>query len=436
MTDALLKYDEACRMVAELRTVDEAKSLASKADAVRVWARQAKNRALECDAAEIRIRAERRMGELLLEEKAAKRFSEGRPPRNCNDDEQFSRINLTELGIDRPLSARAQAVARLPEEDFLGQLGRWREDVARAGARVTTNLLREREKAAKRAEFSARTAVGCTVEDLNALIDARKTFGAILADPPWLWKPWSQKGADRSPGYRTDPLKAIAALPVAKLAARDCVLFMWAIGTMMREALDLADAWGFEVKTATGFVWMKRNASGEGLFMGQGYWTRANAEVCLLATRGAPLRLDAGVAQAILAPVEAHSKKPAEIHERVMRLIGGPYLELYARSAREGWTTWGDEIAKGAFAAALAPGPSPERERGEEGGEPAWWGEARAMRASEPPPRIVDIAMALGRSASSVHSALNAASRAKRYARNARDRRARRGGAENEGTTP
>ena len=349
----LLKYDEACRAVAEAKTVDEAATLANKMDALRVYYRKAKNRDLEIDAAEIRIRAEQRLGEMLIEGKAKGWFGEGRPPENCNTDEQFPRVNLADLGIDRSLSARAQAVARLPREDFEGSLGRWREDVARAGARVTTNLLREREKAERRAAFTARTADGCDVDDLAKLVDSGRRFGAILVDPPWAFETWSAKGRDRSPGYRTDPLKAIAELPVAKLAAKDCVLFPWAIGSMLREALDLVDAWGFDLKTI-GFAWMKQNASGDGLFMGQGYWTRQNIELCLLATRGAPMRLDAGVMQAILSPVQEHSRKPDEIHDRIERLVGGPYLELYARRPHKRWFTWGNEISRAAFEAEVA----------------------------------------------------------------------------------
>jgi N6-adenosine-specific RNA methylase IME4 len=78
--------------------------------------------------------------------------------------------------------------------------------------------------------------------------------------------------------------------------------------------------------------------------MGMGYWTRANTEVCLLATRGKPKRLNADVRQAILEPRRAHSRKPDCVHERIERLVGGPYLELFARERRSGWTTWGDQV--------------------------------------------------------------------------------------------
>lgn len=77
-----------------------------------------------------------------------------------------------------------------------------------------------------------------------------------------------------------------------------------------------------------------------------GYWTRSNSEVCLLATRGSPKRMAADVRQAIIAPKREHSRKPDGIHERIERLVGGPYLELFARQRRPGWDCWGNETDK------------------------------------------------------------------------------------------
>ena len=80
--------------------------------------------------------------------------------------------------------------------------------------------------------------------------------------------------------------------------------------------------------------------------MGLGYWTRANSEVCLLATRGNPKRLDKGIRQGILEPIREHSRKPDCVHKRIERLVAGPYLELFARQSRPGWSSWGNEATK------------------------------------------------------------------------------------------
>jgi len=77
-----------------------------------------------------------------------------------------------------------------------------------------------------------------------------------------------------------------------------------------------------------------------------GYWTRANSEPCLLATRGKPKRLSAAVRQGIIEPRREHSRKPDCVHERIERLVAGPYLELFARATRPGWTCWGNEVGK------------------------------------------------------------------------------------------
>jgi N6-adenosine-specific RNA methylase IME4 len=80
--------------------------------------------------------------------------------------------------------------------------------------------------------------------------------------------------------------------------------------------------------------------------VGLGYWTRANSEVCLLATRGAPKRLNADVRQGIVEPRREHSRKPTVVYERIERLVAGPYVELFARSRRAGWSSWGNELDK------------------------------------------------------------------------------------------
>ena len=129
------------------------------------------------------------------------------------------------------------------------------------------------------------------------------------------------------------------------LAADDCALMLWAVMPELPGAIEVIEAWGFTYKTV-GFVWVKQNRSGEGLFTGMGYWTRANAEVCILATRGSPVRLAADVHQVIVSPVAEHSRKPDEARSRIERLLPGPYLELYGRRPSPNWTVWGNEVVQ------------------------------------------------------------------------------------------
>lgn len=173
-----------------------------------------------------------------------------------------------------------------------------------------------------------------------------KKYEIILADPPWAYRVWSKKGAGRSAEnhYPTMSIEAIRALPVKELAARDCALFLWVTFPTLQEAFSVIEAWGFTYKTVA-FVWVKQNRKAPTLFWGLGYWTRANVEICLLATRGQPKRHSAGVHQVILSPVEAHSKKPDVVRERIVTLLGDvPRVELFARQATPGWDVWGNEV--------------------------------------------------------------------------------------------
>jgi N6-adenosine-specific RNA methylase IME4 len=174
----------------------------------------------------------------------------------------------------------------------------------------------------------------------------RKRFRVILADPPWKFKTWSKRGLGRSPDrhYRTMTLKQLKALPIGKVAKKNCVLFLWVPWPHLLQGLEVISAWGFSYRTVA-FVWVKCTG-GSRLAWGCGYWSRANTEVCLLATRGKPRRINADVHQVIIAPRREHSRKPAAVHERIERLVRGPYLELFARERWRGWTSWGNELGK------------------------------------------------------------------------------------------
>ena len=122
----------------------------------------------------------------------------------------------------------------------------------------------------------------------------------IYADPPWRYTQKGLQGAAEK-HYPTMGIDEICALPVADLAAPNSVLFLWATFPQLPEALRLINAWGFTYKSVA-FVWLKKNRKSESWFYGLGFWTRGNAEVCLLATRGHPKRQAANVHQFIIAP--------------------------------------------------------------------------------------------------------------------------------------
>lgn len=173
-----------------------------------------------------------------------------------------------------------------------------------------------------------------------------KKYNIIYADPPWSYKVYSKKGLGRSAEshYPTMSLEDIQALPIRDLAATDCILFMWTTIPLLQDCFSVMHAWGFTYKTVA-FVWIKQNRKSDSLFWGMGHWTRANAEFCMLATKGHPKRKSAGVHQVIISHIEEHSKKPDEARERILRLAGDlPRVELFARGKKDGWDAWGNEV--------------------------------------------------------------------------------------------
>ena len=172
----------------------------------------------------------------------------------------------------------------------------------------------------------------------------KEQFSIIYADPPWRYANKGGQGVAEN-HYPTMSCDEICALPVAELAAKDSALFLWATFPQLPEALRVISAWGFRFKTVA-FVWLKQNRKAKTWFYGMGFWTRSNAEVCLLATRGHPKRRDKGIHQFIISPVEAHSQKPDEARNRIVRLMGDlPRVELFARQSPPGWDVWGNEVA-------------------------------------------------------------------------------------------
>jgi len=171
-------------------------------------------------------------------------------------------------------------------------------------------------------------------------------YNVIYADPPWTYKVWSKSGEGRtaSSHYDVMDLNAIKALPVGDLADDDCVLFMWATYPNLREAFEVIDAWGFTYKTVA-FTWVKKNKVKDSWFWGMGYWTRANAEICLLATKGSPKRVSSAVHQVVDAKIMKHSQKPDEVRDRIVKLVGDlPRIELFARQTKDGWVSWGNQL--------------------------------------------------------------------------------------------
>lgn len=164
----------------------------------------------------------------------------------------------------------------------------------------------------------------------------------LVADPPWIFRdklPGESRGAEKN--YRVLSVEALRHFQLPPLAD-DAYLFLWRVAAMQEEAFAVVRAWGFTVKTE--MVWLKRTANGKRWF-GMGRTVRAEHETCLIATRGQPHVKSHSIRSTFEAQVGRHSQKPEAFYDLVESLCDGPYVELFARRQRPGWTCLGDEAS-------------------------------------------------------------------------------------------
>ncbi len=173
-----------------------------------------------------------------------------------------------------------------------------------------------------------------------------KKYNIIYADPPWKFIGWNvNKSGKHSPSqhYDCQDLDWIKNLPINELADKDCILFLWVTYPTLEISFEVLKAWGFKYSTV-GFTWVKLNKKDSKPFFGLGYWTRANPEICLIATKGKPKRINKSIPNLVMTKLREHSRKPDEIRESIIKLCGDlPRIELFARQRFEGWDVWGNE---------------------------------------------------------------------------------------------
>ena len=170
-----------------------------------------------------------------------------------------------------------------------------------------------------------------------------KKYKIIYGDLPLSYDDRALAG-NRGAGCKYDLMtdEELLNLPVNTIADDDCILFLWATFPKLQTCLDCIKSWGFEYKTVA-FVWIKKNMNGTN-FMGMGNWTRANSEIVLLATKGKPKRVNAGVTQIIESIPNGHSKKPDLVRSKILQLCGDlPRIELFPRTLVYGWDIFGND---------------------------------------------------------------------------------------------
>ncbi len=171
-------------------------------------------------------------------------------------------------------------------------------------------------------------------------VESKKKYKIIYADPPWKY------ATDVSKHYECIPINDIYNFPIDEFADENCALFLWATFPILPQAIETLKQWGFRYVTVA-FTWIKTNKRKGNPFVGMGNWTRANAEICLLGFKGKLKRKSNKVKQVILSPRREHSRKPDEVRDRIVELLGDiPRIELFARHILKGWDVWGNETTK------------------------------------------------------------------------------------------
>jgi N6-adenosine-specific RNA methylase IME4 len=337
--NALVRYEAARLALAEAHAVDEVKEVRDVGLALQAYARQSKDTELIDRATDIRLRAERRLGEMLREQKETIGLATGgehggRKRKDGSREEPSNpRPTLAEAGIDKKLSSRAQKLAALPPDDFEARV---------AAAKLEAVKSVELPRAARAAEKKERRTEREAELGRRQTTLPTKRFGVLYVDPPWRFEVWSRETGleNTSPDnhYPTLNVDAIKAIDVPSIVADDAVMFLWTTVPLLPQSIETMSLWGFEYVSL--FGWVKNKA-------GTGYWVRNRLELLLIGKRGDIPAPAPGTQfdSVIEAPVGRHSAKPAVVRSMIESMFPSlPKLEMFARGAApDGWTFWGNQ---------------------------------------------------------------------------------------------
>jgi len=171
-----------------------------------------------------------------------------------------------------------------------------------------------------------------------------KKYNIIYSDPPWAYKRNVGQGVAIDQ-YKTMDNKDICNLPISELCEKNCALICWVTFPKIEQGIEVIKSWGFEIKTVFA-TWIKTNKKNGKPFFGIGSYTKSNAEVCLLATKGKMHQFvkSNSISSIVMQPIRKHSQKPEEVRKMITDLFGDlPRIELFARQNAEGWDCWGLE---------------------------------------------------------------------------------------------
>ena len=321
----LVHFDMARRALAEASTLDEVKCVRDQAEAMRLYLKQQSgSHEMQNHAAAIKLRAERRLGEMLSVTPLH------RGGRNQLHDVSGSLPTLAAIGVTPIQSHRWQLAAAVPEPVFEQHIERV---LAQPSGELTSAAVVKMGRDYRR---------GQPADDAPANHVPDGLFTTIVADPPWRYSNVATRAAaeDHYPTLSIDELCGLEVNGhrIADMAADAAHLYLWTTNSFLREAFSIIDAWGFEYKT--GLVWVKPQ-------LGIGNYFRSSHEYVLFGVRGGLHVRDSNQRSWFEVPRGRHSRKPDVFYDLVEKVSPGPYLELFARTdlfgPRDGWTPWGNQ---------------------------------------------------------------------------------------------
>lgn len=319
--NSLTKLDQATRMLAEVRTIDDAKTIINLAEAARVYARQVEL-GLEAQnhAAEIKIRAQRKAGEILSSMEKAKG---GRP---------YQATSSQEVGVDKPPTYadldisykdahQWQTIASVPEELFEEFIATTKTDDKELTTSGAMRFSREINK------------------ETNPPPIPQDKYRIIYADPPWKYgNTMPDYMGVQDDHYQTMTIRELCDMPIKDIAQDNAVLFLWVTSPILEEAFEIIKAWGFEYKSS--FVWDKVKHV-------MGHYNSVRHEFLLVCTRGSCQPDNKRLFDSVVTEERTeHSRKP-EVFREIINTIypNGKRIELFARKSYPGWESYGNELS-------------------------------------------------------------------------------------------
>jgi len=335
----LATLSQARQWIIEAKNIEDVLEFRDQAEAIRHY-RQVSGEAVEAcnEAAEMKLRAERRIGVLIAEMQDNGEIHKGGRP-SGNLSLATTGLRLSEVEVTRDQSAQWQKLASLPAEAFEAHI----REVRESGEQLTTagalRLAKSVVKQEKRNDIRERAAGAECLVSLDGLIADERKFGTVYADPPWVYDNQRTRGAtsDHYVGLSVDE---IAAMPIAKLVADDAHLHLWTTNAFLFDCPRIMAAWGFEFRSM--FIWAKPQ-------IGMGNYWRVSHEFLLLGVRGSCPFADHSLRSWMEEDRGQHSAKPERVRHLVERASPGPYLELFGRRAVDGWAVFGNEVERDLF---------------------------------------------------------------------------------------